>query len=86
MNQASRLHEYLKTHDATRLMAALALGIYQANICRLARRMVKSGAAGIVRQAPCQVTGRKAEFLTTDPARLPTRSQLDMFDGDAHAV
>jgi hypothetical protein len=65
-------------------MAAIALGIFQANVCRYVRNMVKSGAAGVVRKSPCHISGRNAEWLTTDPERIPAQNQLDMFDGANH--
>lgn len=79
-NQYSRVHEFLRHHDATRLMVSIQLGIYQANICRYVRDMVKRRAAGVVRVAPCRITGERAEYLTTDPNRIPPDSQLGLFE------
>ncbi len=79
--QLQVLFNYLKNHTATASMVSEATGIYQKNICRFKRSLEKAGLLWEVKKKSCKVTGFKAHYLTTDPAKAPQDQfkQLTLF-------
>jgi hypothetical protein len=79
--QLQVLFNYLKNHTATASMVSEATGIYQKNICRFKRSLQKAGLLWEVKKTSCKVTGFKAHYLTTDPAKAPQDhyKQLTLF-------
>ena len=80
-NQLQTIFEYLQQHVATASMVADATGIYQKNICRYKRDLEKAGRIWETEKKPCEKTGFKAWYLTTNPDKAPKHllTQLTLF-------
>jgi hypothetical protein len=80
-SQLQTIFQYLQTHTATASMVANATNIYQKNICRYKADLSKKNLIWELEKKPCEITGFKAHYLTTDPSKAPKASiQLDLFE------
>lgn len=79
--QIQTIFQYLFENIATASMVADATGIYQKNICRYKRDLEQTGYLWEIEKTICQKTGFKAWYLTTNPAKAPkqTNVQLKLF-------
>lgn len=77
-NELQRVYEYLQGHCATATMTAKALNIYRPNLCRRKRALEKAGQLIEVKKGICQITKRKAVYLTTNPVLFSKHSQLKL--------
>lgn len=64
------LQDYLTVHTATCSMACKATGISSKSATRYKRMLEKAGLLIEVREAPCQITRRKAAYLSCDPEQI----------------
>lgn len=64
-SQIKTLFFYLQNCTATASMVSAATKIPQKNICRYKRYLEKAGYLSQVEYKKCQITGRKAWYLTT---------------------
>ena len=81
--QRKILFEYLSEHVATCSMVAEATGLKQKNLCYYKAEYEKANLLWIVFYHPCEITGLKAQWLTTNPSLIPEvkNIQLALFDG-----
>jgi hypothetical protein len=78
--QLQTIFLYLQDHVATASMVTNATGIPQKCITRYKRDLEKNGMLWEVERKYCQLTGFKAYYLTTDPAKAPkSKPQLNLF-------
>lgn len=77
--QMQVFYNYLQTHTATASMVAEATGIKQKCLTRYKRTLEKSNLLWQVCERKCKVTGFKAYYLTTNPAKAPANYQLELF-------
>jgi len=61
------VYQYLTRFEATASMISVALDIWRPNVCRYKRMLEEEGKLIIVYRGRCQVTGRKADYLSSDP-------------------
>jgi len=82
-NETAIYYEYLQEHIVTNSMASEALSIPQKNLCRYKAELQKANLLWEVDFRPCEVTGFKAQYLTTNPDLIPKvrNIQLALFDG-----
>lgn len=78
-NEIQRFYEFLQKNIATASISASQTGIPQKNITRYKRRLEKANRLWQVKRAYCKLTGYMAWYLSTDPARAPVQSQLNLF-------
>jgi hypothetical protein len=79
-NQLKTIFQYLRDHVATASMVTNATGVPQKCITRYKRDLEKNGMLWEVERKYCQLTGFKAYYLTTDPAKAPKSDlQLNLF-------
>ena len=69
--QAKIMFQYLQDHTATASMVTDATKVVQKNITRYKRNFEKNGLLWQVKRDYCKITGHKAWYLTTDPAKAP---------------
>lgn len=81
LTQLQTIFQYLKRHIATASMVSNATGIPQKNICRYKRDLEKANRLWEVKKRVCKLTGFKAWYLTTNKAKAPKHSiiQLNLF-------
>lgn len=78
--QLQIFYTFLQTQVATASMVAAATGVPQKNITRFKRRLEIAGRLWEVTRTRCQLTGCRASYLTTDPAKAPNSTfQLSLF-------
>lgn len=77
--QLRRFYECLLVHPFTCSHASEILGIPQKSLCRLKRRLERSGLLWEVKRVKCPVTNHWAYLLTTNPAEAPMCNQLKLF-------
>ena len=77
--QKKRFFYFLKNRVVTCSMASQMLGIPQKCLTWYKRQLEESGQLWEVKQARCKITGFTAAYLTTDPDKAPTESQLKLF-------
>lgn len=70
---------YLQTHIATASMVCEETGIPQKSFCRYKRYYEKKGMMHSVKVDRCKVTGKTAEYLTTNENWKPFNNQLKLF-------
>jgi len=61
------IRQYLKDHNVTATMCAVALDIYRPNLCRHKATLEKAGLLIETHKAACKETGWPANYLTTNP-------------------
>lgn len=66
-SELKEVREYLRTHNATSTMTAVALDIYRPNLCRHKRKLQKRGLLIETHSGICKETGFTAHYLTTNP-------------------
>jgi hypothetical protein len=59
-------------------MVSEVTGIKQKNICRYKRDFEKAGLLWEIRKGTCKITGFKAWYLTTDPAKAPKQDPAQL--------
>ena len=74
-NQLVIIREFLFTNNATRYMIAELTGIPIQSVCYRIGALLKSGSVAIVKKDRCQISGHKAQYLTTDPEQFPDNLQ-----------
>lgn len=80
-NQEARFYELLKGEPATASMASAQINVPQKCLTWYKRNFEKLGILWVVKRNRCKVTNRFAQYLTTDPAKVPDRPiQLTLFD------
>ncbi|MCO5238117.1 MAG: hypothetical protein M9933_17805 [Chitinophagaceae bacterium] len=79
LSEKKRFFDFLQIQVATATQAAAALGIYRPNACRYKRWLEKESKLFVVKKDVCPVTGFRAGFLTTDPAKMPKNLQTSLF-------
>ena len=78
-NQLKTVFEYLQGNVATASMVAKATGVPQKNICRYKRDLEESGKLSQLVKSTCKETGFKAWYLSTDPHKIKSNHQLNLF-------
>ena len=79
LTQLKVVREYLRTNEASRFMVAVNTGITIQNVCRHVKTLFDNNSIVVIRKDKCKISGKQAEFLTTDPAKFPKTGQLDLF-------
>ena len=81
LTQRQTILQYLAIHDATASMLAYETGIPQKCITRYKRDLEKEGRLWEIEKKPCEKTGFKAWYLTTNPKKKQNKSlaQLNIF-------
>lgn len=79
LNQLKRIELYFNDNIATRYMAAIDTGISIQNICRYVDMLRDSNLIAVVKNDYCQISGCKAEYLTTNPELFPNDNQLTIW-------
>lgn len=69
INETAVFYQYLMEHTATCSMASEVLGIKQKNLCRYKKELQDNNLLWEVDFKPCELTGFKAHWLTTDPKK-----------------
>lgn len=77
-SQQKRVFESLARRPQTRLMVSRATGVPLQNVCRYIGSMRRAGTVHIVRMDVCEVSGMKAEYLSTS-LRYKPGQQIAMF-------
>lgn len=77
--QLQTIFYYLQEKVATASMIAEATGIPHKNITRYKRDLEINGRLWETEKRPCQQTGHKAWYLTTNLEHRPANNQLKMF-------
>jgi len=82
LNETQILFEYLQDHVASSSMACAATGILQKSATRYKRALEKSNLLWEVDKKRCNITGRKVNWITTNPELVPNifDSQLSLFE------
>ena len=80
--QLKRTELYFRDFTATRYMAAVDTGISIQNICRYVDVLRDSNKIAVVKIDYCQISGFKAEFLTTNPELFPADNQLKLWGSE----
>jgi len=62
------------------LQVAQITGIERANICRHVANLREQSKIAVAKDGYCPITRHRAGFLTTDPAKFPQPSQLNLFE------
>lgn len=73
--QLKRVQAALKEAPATRRMLSVSLGIYSGTMCFLIANLMKANRCEVLKEDFCKVSNRKAEYLTCDPEKFPSRDQ-----------
>ena len=71
-NQLKTIFQFLFENVATASMVAEETGVPQKNICRYKRDLENLGRLWEIEKKPCEKTGFKAWYLTTNPDLAPT--------------
>lgn len=77
--QLKRFYECLSLHPFTCSHASEILGIPQKSLCRIKRRLERSGLLWEVKRVRCPITNHWAYLLTTNPNLAPSCNQLKLF-------
>lgn len=77
--QRKRVYASLFRSPKTRLQVANYESVPIQNVCRYVGDMRKEGLVWVVKKDTCPISEMKAEFLTTNPALMPGKGQLNMF-------
>lgn len=64
----------------TRRMLSNETGMYMTTISWRVDELKRNGRLAVVRVADCKISGRSAQYLTTDPALFPQDDQLKLFE------
>lgn len=76
LSQKEKVYNYLLENTATMSMVDEATGVKQKNICRIYNSLLKEGRVYVAKVDKCEVTGKKAMYLSTNPLCNPHRNQL----------
>jgi len=79
ITQLKVVKEYLRTNEASRFMVAINTGIPIQNVCRHVETLFNNNSIVVIRKDKCRISGKQAEFLTTDQAKFTKTNQLDLF-------
>lgn len=71
--QLQTIFHFLHQNVATVSMVSIATGIPPRNVCRYKRDLEKANRLWEIDKRPCEKTGHKAWYLTTDPEKAPSR-------------
>lgn len=82
INQLKRTELYFRDFAATRYMAAVDTGISIQNICRYVDVLRDSKKIAVVKIDHCQISGFKAEYLTTNPELFPADNQYKIWENE----
>lgn len=80
LSQKIRVYESLKEAPKTRLQVALELNILRGNVCYFIRDFRKVEGVAVFKKGRDPITGHKSEYLTTDTALFPEKSQMELFN------
>ena len=77
--------DYLQDHVASCTMVCAETGLPQKNATRYKRNLEESNLLWELYKKRCNITGRKVNWLTTNPELVPNilDSQLSLFEGGA---
>lgn len=77
-NEKQTILEYLREHTVTASMLSEMTGIKQKNICRYKRDLEKGNLLWETEKRKCKITGCYAWYLTTDPAKAPSKDERQL--------
>ena len=77
-NQLVIIRDFLFNHNATRYMIAERTGIPIQSVCYRIGALLKSDSVAIIKKDKCQISGHKAQYLTTDPNQFPNDIQTKL--------
>ena len=80
ISQIQIVKGYLAINTASRFMVAVDTGIPIQNVCRYVDMLKDRNAIATVRKGHCKISGELVEFLSTDPVKFPSDSQLTLWD------
>ena len=82
INETKVFFDYLQENTATCSMVSEATGLKQKNLCRYKVELQRNNLLWEVDFRPCDLTGFKAQWLTTNPDNVPpiNNKQLSIFE------
>lgn len=80
--QLKRVQAALIEAPATRRMLSVLLDIYPGTMCFIIEKLKKANRCEVLKKDFCQVSNRKAEYLTCDPEQFPSRDQQKLELGE----
>ena len=79
INQLQKVYSTLFVRPMTMLEVAQLTGIERAKVCRYVAELRKQNNVEVVRLGVCPIAKHsRVQFLTTNPALVPQRKQLDL--------
>ena len=76
-----KVKQYLHTHTATRFEIAIHTGIGIQYVCRHIAELKKHNEVAVIKKGRCSISNYPdVEKLSSDPAKFPKPSQLNLFD------
>lgn len=80
--QLKRVQAALMKAPATRRMLSVLLDIYPGTMCFIIDKLKKANRCEVLKKDLCQVSKRKAEYLTCNRGQFPTRDQQKLDLGE----
>ena len=81
LTQFRKVQRYLYRNTASRSMTAANTGVPLQNVCYYVDMLRKQNQVAILKKDECEITGKKVQFLTTNPALFPRNNkQLKLFE------
>jgi len=78
-NQIRRTFEVLKERPMTTKMIQVKSGIPRENLTRYISYLEKRNKVVTVKEEPCEITGFRAKYYSTDPEYFPSEVQSQLF-------
>ena len=78
-NQIRRTYDVLKEYPMTTKMIQVKTGIPRENLTRYISYLEKRNKVVTVKEEPCEITGFRAKYYSTDPRYFHPVTQSEMF-------
>jgi len=85
-NQIRRTFEALKECPMTTKMIQVETGIPRENITRYIAYLERRNKIVTVEEKPCEITGFKAKYYSTDPEYFHPDTQSEMFKAEGFSI
>lgn len=85
-NEIRRTFDVLKIHPMTTKMIQVKTGIPRENITRYIAYLERRNKIVTVEEKPCEITGHKAKYYSTDPEYFHPEVQSEMFKTEGFVI
>lgn len=79
-SQKAKFYQYLSNKVTSCTDVATVLNLPQKSLTWIKKEFELAGALKVVEKNRCPHTGRRVQFITTDPTKFPKPSQLNLFE------